>query len=133
MKKVVLKLDINDEKDKKKVMKTVTRLSGLESISIDMKEKKLTVTGEVDPVAMVGKLRKNYPTEIISVGPAKEPDKKKEEPNKKKDDPKKKKEEPKDQVAKLLTAYEAHQPPPYLPRYHNNMGVEEDPNACVVS
>lgn len=75
--------------------------AGIDEISIDLKGKKLTVIGTVDPVAVVSKLRKkNWPSHIISVGPAKEPEKK-EEP--KKEEPKKeepKKEEPKKEEAK---------------------------------
>ena len=72
---------------------------------MDMKEQKLTVIGAVDPVTIVSKLRKFWRTEIFSVGPAKEPEKK-EEPKKeeaKKEEPKKeeaKKEEPKKEEAK---------------------------------
>ncbi|XP_073111972.1 heavy metal-associated isoprenylated plant protein 39 [Elaeis guineensis] len=70
---------------------------------MDMKEKKLTVVGAVDPVKVVSKLRKFWPTNIFSVGPVKEPEKeKKEEP--KKEEPKKeeetKKEEPKKEETK---------------------------------
>ncbi|GMN45055.1 hypothetical protein TIFTF001_014241 [Ficus carica] len=64
---------------------------GIDAISMDMKEKKLTVIGTADPVNVVSKLRKYWPfTGIISVGPAVEP--KKEEPKKeeaKKEEPKK--------------------------------------------
>lgn len=64
---------------------------GIDAISMDMKEKKLTVIGTADPVNVVSKLRKYWPfTDIISVGPAVEP--KKEEPKKeeaKKEEPKK--------------------------------------------
>ncbi|KAF3441577.1 hypothetical protein FNV43_RR15491 [Rhamnella rubrinervis] len=66
---------------------------------MDMKGKKLTVIGTVDPVHVVSKLRKYWPTDIVSVGPAVEP--KKEEPKKeeaKKEEPKK--EEPKKEEAK---------------------------------
>lgn len=62
---------------------------------MDMKERKLTVIGTVDPVSVVSKLRKHWPTDIISVGPAVEP--KKEEP--KKEEPKKE-EEKKDEEGK---------------------------------
>ena len=76
-------------------------LVGIDSIAMDMKAKKLTVIGPVDPVNIVSKLRKYWPlTNIISVGPAEEP-KKKEEP--KKEEPKAeeaKKEEPKKEEAK---------------------------------
>ncbi|KAJ4777128.1 Heavy metal transport/detoxification superfamily protein [Rhynchospora pubera] len=82
MQRVVLKVDLNDDRDKKNVMKTVSSLNGVDSISVDMKDKKVTVIGFVDPIDMVSKLRRQWHTEIFSVGPAKEPEKKKEEEKK---------------------------------------------------
>lgn len=125
---------------------------------MDMKEKKLTVIGTVDPVNVVSKLRKYWPTDIILVGPAKEPEKPKEEPKKeeskkeeeaKKEEPKKeeeaKKEEPKkeeekkkeaapapppDPVLELVKNHRAYNP--HLTTYYHVQSIEENPNACVI-
>ncbi|KAG4991457.1 hypothetical protein JHK87_024914 [Glycine soja] len=50
---------------------------GVESVYVDIKDMKMIVLGDIDPVSAVSKLRKCCHTELVSVGPAKE-DKEKE-------------------------------------------------------
>ncbi|KAI9085216.1 hypothetical protein K1719_032849 [Acacia pycnantha] len=78
VKKIVLKVELHGERTKQKVMKTTSGISGVESVNVDMKDKKLTVTGDIDPIKVVEKLRKLCYTEIVSVG-ASESEKKSEE------------------------------------------------------
>ncbi|OMO79593.1 hypothetical protein CCACVL1_13560 [Corchorus capsularis] len=101
---------------------------------MDMKDKKLTVVGGVDPVDVVSKLRKLCHVEILTVGPAKEEkkDDKKDDGKKdgggKKDDDKKKSES--EQIADLVKAYKAYNP--HMTTYYRVVSAEENPNSCVI-
>ncbi|KAK3429335.1 hypothetical protein EUGRSUZ_E00767 [Eucalyptus grandis] len=116
MKKLVVKVNLHDDRDRSKAMQVVSGFGGIGSLSMDSKDNKLTVSGDFDPVKVVNKLRKSWHTEIVSVGAAKEDDGKKEEG--KKDD----------QVANLVKAYEAYYSSPVT---YYCVPPEETPN-CVI-
>ncbi|KAK4279309.1 hypothetical protein QN277_011107 [Acacia crassicarpa] len=91
-------MELPDDSIKRKAMKFVSGFPGVESVSVDMKDKKLTLTGDVDPESIVGKLRKLCRTEIVSVEEEKEDKKKEKKEDKKGDEP--------DQLADLVKAYQ---------------------------
>ncbi|KAL2324574.1 hypothetical protein Fmac_023632 [Flemingia macrophylla] len=135
MKKVVLKVELQDEKTKKKAMKRVSNVSGVESVSMDMKDQKLTLIGDMDPVVVVEKLKKLCHTYIVSVGPAKEEKDKDKKNEKEKEEEKEKaavnKNHQNQNLPGIVMVYEPHhnqmmRPPYYYPSW------EENPNACVI-
>ncbi|XP_042388922.1 heavy metal-associated isoprenylated plant protein 39-like [Zingiber officinale] len=143
MKKIVVRVDVPDDKEKAKAMQKVSTLQGIESISVDMKDRKMTVIGDVDAIDVVGKLRKGWPTEIVTVGPKEEPKdeetKKKEEEKKKKEEEEKRKETEK-MIKQILSENYCNpcMPPqhkncyPYVPIEYCDEIAEANPNACVV-
>ncbi|KAI3419595.1 uncharacterized protein J3R85_013107 [Psidium guajava] len=133
MQKAVLKLvGLHDEKAKKKAMKIVSGFAGVDSIDINMKESKLTVTGAIDAVELVGKLRKVFSTEILSVGPAKGEAPKKDDSKKEGQDKKDDKYDPASRYPFPHWYIQAPPPPPLPYFYGRNISVEEDPNGCVI-
>ncbi|KAK4743588.1 hypothetical protein SAY87_009900 [Trapa incisa] len=70
---MVLKvLTMTDDKTKQKAMEAAADAYGVDSIAADVKDQKLTVIGQMDPVAVVKKLKKVGKVDMISVGPVKE-------------------------------------------------------------
>lgn len=52
-------------------METIVGVKGVDSVAVDMKEGKITVIGDADPVLVASKIRKRTFVELVSVGPAK--------------------------------------------------------------
>ncbi|KAF3793272.1 hypothetical protein EJ110_NYTH10090 [Nymphaea thermarum] len=80
--KIVLKVEFYCLKCKVLVMKTIATLMGIDKIEIDAEKSTVTVTGEVDPVAVVKQVRKaGKMVNILTIGPPKdEKDEKKVKP-----------------------------------------------------
>ncbi|KAI3415110.1 HMA domain-containing protein [Psidium guajava] len=70
VKKTVLKVSIPCQKCKKKLLKAVSALHGVDKIEVDSSKGTLTVTGDVDPYDVVRRARKagKY-AEVMSIGP----------------------------------------------------------------
>ncbi|CAA3012723.1 heavy metal-associated isoprenylated plant 2 [Olea europaea subsp. europaea] len=78
-KKTELKVTISCRKCKTEVLKAVAKLTGVDSVTVDVEKGILTVVGSVDPVCIVKSIRKTGKcAAIISVGPPKKPDPPKE-------------------------------------------------------
>lgn len=69
--KTVMRLHMNDcYKCKKVALQSVTKIEGIDSLTVNMKENTLTVIGDADPVLVANLLRKKFRcAEVVSVGP----------------------------------------------------------------
>ncbi|KAK3022174.1 hypothetical protein RJ639_045369, partial [Escallonia herrerae] len=82
--KIELKVGIYCERCKRDVLKAITKLPGIDKVSVDVGKGMVTVIGDVDPVCVTKKVRKTGKvTELVSVGPpAKEKEPKETKPTK---------------------------------------------------
>ncbi|XP_062143537.1 heavy metal-associated isoprenylated plant protein 43-like [Alnus glutinosa] len=89
--RTVLKVDISCLKCKKKLLKAVSALQGVDKVETDAAMGTLTVTGDADPYEIIVRTRKAGKfAEVVSIGPPPAPPKKDEKkPEEKKPDPKK--------------------------------------------
>ncbi|KAI7733123.1 hypothetical protein M8C21_027240, partial [Ambrosia artemisiifolia] len=71
LQKLIIKVDIHDNDEKRNALKAVSGLLGIDSLAMDMKDKKMTIVGDVEPLDVIGKLKK-WDADILSIGPAKE-------------------------------------------------------------
>ncbi|KAF7012031.1 hypothetical protein CFC21_026268 [Triticum aestivum] len=111
---------------------------GIDEIVVDTKHEKMTVVGTVDPVHVVGKLRRRFCTgQVVSVGPAKEEEKKEVSVGPAKEEEKKKKKDDcgcgdKKDGSTLVPVCLPCYPPPHHPHPCYFVNTEEGPNACAI-
>ncbi|KAG9449711.1 hypothetical protein H6P81_009676 [Aristolochia fimbriata] len=75
--RTVLKVDISCMKCKKKLLKAISGLEGIDKIELDPAKNTITVTGDADPVQIIIRTRKTGKTaEVVSIGPPAPPPKK---------------------------------------------------------
>ncbi|KAJ9172748.1 hypothetical protein P3X46_015958 [Hevea brasiliensis] len=92
--RTVLKVDVSCQKCKKKLLKAVSALEGVDKIEVDEGKGTLTVTGNADPYEIIVRTRKaGKHAEVVSIGPPPPPPK--QGPQKKAEAEEKKKEEKK--------------------------------------
>ncbi|KAM7250082.1 hypothetical protein ACFE04_021965 [Oxalis oulophora] len=74
--KTVLKVDISDQKSKKKLLKAVSSLEGVDKIEVDANKGTLTITGDADSYEVILRTKKvGKFFEVVSVGPPPPPPK----------------------------------------------------------
>eukprot|EP00253_Pinus_taeda_P030233 PITA_30233 len=65
-----MSLDLYCDKCKKVALHCVTKIEGIDSLSIDMKERTLTVIGDADPLCIANLLRTEFRcAKLLSAGP----------------------------------------------------------------
>nr|XP_043623005.1 heavy metal-associated isoprenylated plant protein 2-like [Erigeron canadensis] len=69
---IKLKVGMHCQKCRTEVMKAVTKLPGVDEVSVDLEKEMLVVIGDVDPVGVATCLRKKKRVaDIVNVGPRK--------------------------------------------------------------
>lgn len=135
---MVFKSTMGDEKSRAKAMKAVVEC-GVDSVTTDMKEGKITVVGEADPVRLAKKLRKlGYITELLSVEEKKEEKKGAEKKTEEKKPPaeKKKEEKKSEQPAIITDLFHVYPESGYWPYegypYQYKIVRDEYPTFCTI-
>ncbi|KVI08806.1 heavy metal-associated isoprenylated plant protein 43-like [Cynara cardunculus var. scolymus] len=78
--KTVLKVQLSCEKCKKKILRSVSGLQGVDKIEIDGAKGTVTVTGDADPYEIILQTKKAGKfVEVVTIGPPPAPPKKPEE------------------------------------------------------
>uniref|UniRef100_A0A7N0UF33 HMA domain-containing protein n=1 Tax=Kalanchoe fedtschenkoi TaxID=63787 RepID=A0A7N0UF33_KALFE len=130
--KTVLKVDLSCDKCRKKLLKAVTGLEGVDKIELDTAKETITVTGTADPYEIIIRARKagRY-AQVVTIGPPPAPAAPAKKPEEKKDDskPEDKKMDGKKDDKKTDTPTIICHHPHYV---YNVMPVEEPYASCSI-
>ncbi|KAK7406742.1 hypothetical protein VNO78_08372 [Psophocarpus tetragonolobus] len=132
VKKTVLKVEISCQKCKRKLLKIVSSIQGVDKIEADEGKGTLTVTGDADPYEIIVRIRKaGKHAEVVSVGPPQAPPKQdQKKPEEKKPDPKKDEKAPQAQPYMQMPCYYPPCQPQPVVVYMNRC---EDPTpSCTI-
>ncbi|KAJ9540746.1 hypothetical protein OSB04_027252 [Centaurea solstitialis] len=110
--RTVLKVQLSCEKCKKKILRSVSGLQGVDKIEIDGAKGTVTVTGDADPYEIILRTKKAGKfVEVVTIGPPPAPPKKPEEKKPEEKKPVEKKPEEKKQEEKIhMHPYNIHMP-----------------------
>ncbi|KAL4561556.1 hypothetical protein LXL04_033723 [Taraxacum kok-saghyz] len=73
--KIEVKVNMHSQKCKTEVLKAVTKVAGIDQVSVELGKQMLVVIGDVDPISIVTRVRKiGKRADITYVGPVKKPD-----------------------------------------------------------
>ncbi|RDJ58199.1 hypothetical protein AB723_19645, partial [Acinetobacter baumannii] len=64
----MLRAELNCERCRREAYEAISRVEGVESATVDIKEKKVTVIGDADPACLTMQLRRLGWAELVSVG-----------------------------------------------------------------
>ncbi|KAL7615055.1 hypothetical protein Lser_V15G07239 [Lactuca serriola] len=78
--RTVLKVQLSCEKSKKKILRSVSGVQGVDKIEMDVAKGTVTVTGDADPYEIILRTKKAGKfVEVVTIGPPPAPPKKPEE------------------------------------------------------
>ncbi|KAL6011383.1 hypothetical protein ACLOJK_001829 [Asimina triloba] len=136
--RTVLKVDISCEKCKKKVLKAVSGLQGVDKIELDGAKGTVTITGNADPLEIITRTRKTGKLiEVVSIGPPPAPPKQDGGGGQKKPEEKKPEQDKKqqtDQKAQAQFLPPLHVPPycPVCDHMRTHMETYDAPASCSI-
>ncbi|GLJ39754.1 hypothetical protein SUGI_0812590 [Cryptomeria japonica] len=87
--RTVMSVDMDCYKCKRVALQSVTKIDGIDTISINMKERTITVDGDADPVCIANEIKRKFRcARLVSYGPPPPPPKPSKDKEKKGDDKK---------------------------------------------